>query len=99
MSGQSKGLGDRFNLLLKGTSIYTNQPLGKLLLKNKIKKDPNGNIEIFKAFWEFEYNWPHRNLVHPLLIYADLLATGDARNIETAEIIYEQELTRLIRED
>lgn len=83
----------------QNATIYTNQPLGKLLLKNKIKKDPNGDIEILKAFWEFEYNWPHRNLVHPLLIYADLLATGDARNIETAQIIYEQEFTRLIRED
>lgn len=80
-------------------TIYTKQPLGKLLLKNKIKKDPNGDIEILKAFWKFEYNWPHPNLVHPLLIYADLLATGDARNIETARIIYDQELTRLIRED
>ncbi|MBE9582280.1 MAG: hypothetical protein IMF18_11765 [Proteobacteria bacterium] len=80
-------------------TIYTNQPLGQLLLKNKIKKDPHGDIEILKAFWEFEYNWPHRNLVHPVLIYADLLATGDARNIETAQIIYEQELTRLIWED
>jgi len=79
--------------------IYTNQTLGKLLLKNKIKKDPNGDIEILKTFWKFEYDWQHPNLVPPLLIYADLLATGDARNIETAEIIYEQELTRLIRED
>ena len=83
----------------QNTTIYTTQPLGKLLLKNKIKKDPDGDIEILKVFWEFEYNWPHRNLVHPLLIYADLLATGDARNIETARIIYEQELTRFIRED
>ena len=80
-------------------TIYTRQPLGELLLKNKIKKDPNGDIEILKAFWKFEYNWPYRNLVHPLLIYADLLATGDTRNIETAEIIYEQNLTGFIRED
>lgn len=80
-------------------TIYATQPLGKLLLKNKIKKDPNGDIEILKAFWGFKYNFPHRNLVHPLLIYADLLPTGDARNIETARIIYEQELTGFIRED
>ncbi len=38
-------------------------------------------------------------LAPPLLIYADLLATGDTRNIETARMIYEQELTGLIRED
>ena len=34
-----------------------------------------------------------------LLIYADLLGTGDERNIETAEIIYERELAKFIRED
>lgn len=80
-------------------TIYTREPLGELLLKNRIKKDLNGDIEILEAFWRFEYNWQHRNLVHPILIYADLLATGDARNIETAEIVYEKELARFIRED
>jgi hypothetical protein len=80
-------------------TIYTREPLGELFLKNRIKKDPDGDIEILEAFWKFEYNWQHRNLVHPILIYADLLATGDARNIETAEIIHERELTRFIRED
>jgi len=80
-------------------TIYTPQPLGELLLKNKIKKDTHGDIEILEVFWTFEFDWPHRNLVHPILIYADLLATGDARNFETAEIVYENELTRFIRED
>lgn len=80
-------------------TIYTKQPVGKLLLKHKIKKNHEGNTEILKAFWDFEFKWPHRELVHPVLIYADLLATGDPRNIETAQIIYERELTRLIRED
>lgn len=80
-------------------TIYAYQPVGRLLAKNKLRRHPNGNIEILKAFWNFDHNWLHRKLVHPLLIYADLLATGDARNIETARIIYEQELTQLIRED
>jgi hypothetical protein len=80
-------------------TIYTREPLGELFLKNRIKKDHNGDIEILEAFWKFEYKWQQSKLVHPILIYADLLATGDARNIETAEIIYERELTRFIRED
>jgi len=80
-------------------TIYTKQPLGKLLLKHRIKKDPDGYIEILEAFWNVEYNLPYPNLVHPILIYADLLATGDSRNLETAEIICERELARLIRED
>lgn len=80
-------------------TIYVKQETGRLFLKHKILKEPNGNIETLKVFWNFEFNWKFPNLVHPILIYADLLATGDTRNIETAEIIYEQELTRLIRED
>jgi len=83
----------------KIVTIYTPQPLGELMLENKIKKAPHGDIEIFKVFWKVEFEWPHPGLVHPILIYADLLATGDERNIETAEIIYENELTGLIRED
>ncbi len=80
-------------------TIYTKQPLGRLMVPHKIKKDDDGNIEILNVFWDFEFKLPHRDLVHPVLIYADLLATGDPRNIETAKIIYERELTRLIRED
>jgi hypothetical protein len=80
-------------------TIYVKEKPGRLLLKHRIMKEPNGNIEILKAFWNFEYDWPFRNFVHPILIYADLLATGDTRNIETAEIIYERELVRFIRED
>ncbi|MBW1728433.1 MAG: hypothetical protein JRJ62_12840, partial [Deltaproteobacteria bacterium] len=35
----------------------------------------------------------------PILVYADLLATGDHRNIEAAEIIYEKYIGRFIREN
>lgn len=80
-------------------TIYTRQPLGELMLKHKIRKDPKGNIEIFDVFWKFEYAWKYKNIVPPILIYADLLATGDKRNIETADIIYEQEIHRFIGED
>jgi hypothetical protein len=41
----------------------------------------------------------NNQLVHPILIYADLMASGDPRNIETAQIIYEQELAQYFRED
>lgn len=40
-----------------------------------------------------------KGYVPPLLIYADLMATGDARAIEAAEVIYDKYLARLIRED
>ncbi len=60
------------------------------MLANKLKKDQNGDVEILETIRRVEYKWPHRELAPPLLIYVDLLATGDARNIETARIIYER---------
>ncbi|HWP93534.1 MAG TPA: type IV toxin-antitoxin system AbiEi family antitoxin [Thermodesulfobacteriota bacterium] len=80
-------------------TIYVKNDPTRLLLQKKLAKKPNGNVEILKAFWEIEYNWPYKDLVPPILIYADLIATGDARNTETAKIIYERELARLIGED
>ena len=77
-------------------TIYAYQPLGPLLLKNRLKNDPDGNIEILEVFWNFTFNWNHPDLVHPILIYADLIATGDERNIEAARMIYEKELYRFI---
>jgi hypothetical protein len=69
------------------------------MIENRIRKDPVGKIEIIKTFWEVGQKRPYPNLVHPILIFTDLHATGDPRNIETAEMIYEQELTEFIRED
>ncbi|MBW2449412.1 MAG: hypothetical protein JRE92_03170 [Deltaproteobacteria bacterium] len=80
-------------------TIYTKQPIGKLVLKNKLKKDPDGNVEILNLFWNFKLNTVNIDLVNPVLVYADLMATGDTRNIETAGMIYDTEVTRFIRED
>jgi hypothetical protein len=80
-------------------TVYIKNDPAKLLLQKKLTRKPNGNVEILKAFWETEHNWHYKELVPPVLIYADLLATGDTRNIETAQIIYERELTGLIGQD
>ncbi len=56
-------------------------------------KDDYGNLEVLQKFWNFKpaaegvEDYP---VVPPLLIYADLVATGDARNLETAKIIRER---------
>lgn len=80
-------------------TIYTNEPFGKLVLKHKLIKVDQGNIEILTPFWNFKYDLGDRDVVPPLLVYADLMATGDPRNIEAARIIYEKYLNRLIREN
>jgi len=83
-------------------TIYTAEVNHHLLLDKRLRKAPEGNIEFLKVFWNVEqvgYNRGKEDLVPPVLVYADLLATGDARNIETAGIIYEQELAGFVRED
>jgi hypothetical protein len=76
------------------TTIYIKGDPKDLIIENRLKNDPNGDIEILNVFWNIEMN---DDLVHPLLVYADLLATGDARNIETAGMIYEEKLNRYIQ--
>jgi len=81
-------------------TIYTTaEYLNHLLLECKLKKDPAGEVEILNQFWDYDENVEYRDLVHPMLIYADLIATGNQRNIETAKIIYEKYIVQFIRED
>ncbi len=80
-------------------TIYAKQPIFRFLLKNKLKRDVNGNTEILKIFWNFKQDGVHNDLVPPLLVYADLMASGDTRNIDNARMIYEKELSKYFRED
>ncbi len=81
-------------------TIYTDpRHLNQFLAKNRLRKDAEGDVEILQRFWRPFKEARHEGTVHPVLVYADLLATGNQRNIETAKIIYEQYIIRLIREN
>jgi hypothetical protein len=80
------------------TTVYMKPPLGQFLLEHRLRKHSRGNVEMLDKFWQFE-GLSQNRIVPPLLIYADLIATGNARNIETARIIYEKEIIRLIQPD
>ncbi|MBT5106120.1 MAG: hypothetical protein HOM20_08030 [Porticoccaceae bacterium] len=58
-------------------------------------QQPEGNpgkVQIIKAFWGEAYPQTYEEYTDPVLTYADLIATGDVRNSEAADIIWEQEL-------
>ncbi|GAA0534285.1 type IV toxin-antitoxin system AbiEi family antitoxin [Chitinophaga japonensis] len=55
-----------------------------MLIPNK-----NGRLKLYKKFWT-DTNWDFKKLTPPLLIYADLMITGDPRCIEAAMIIYDK---------
>ena len=73
-------------------TIYTEdtwQTVGKSL---KLVPEDKGKIEILRLF----YNGSKvKKTVAPLLVYADLMGSGDSRNMETAEIILNNELQYL----
>lgn len=79
--------------------IYAPEPPGKLIIEQKLRKTTAGDIEILKPFWTFDHEFDALGIAPPLLVYADLMATGDDRNIETAEIIYDNYLAQPDRQD
>jgi hypothetical protein len=80
-------------------TIYTRKPVHNLTLDLKLRQDKNGDVELRERFWKFDPTEPNKNVVPPLLVYADLMATGDPRNIETAKMVYDDYLQRYIGQD
>ncbi len=76
-------------------TLYGKKAEPPLLLDYQLRPDPAGPVEFVKRFWAFETN---DEAVVPLpLIYADLLMIGDARCLETADLIHEKLLDGLVR--
>jgi hypothetical protein len=80
-------------------TIYANKIPARLIVAHRMTT-PNpgtttGIVEIRERFWGDDTipAAPHRT-VAPVLVYADLLATGDGRCLETAQRIHEQHLAR-----
>jgi hypothetical protein len=78
--------------LRPGTAtLYGDKVERRLLIDLRLRLDPDGNVDFRRRFWRFE---DEQGLVPPLLIYADLLAIGDERCLETAQIVHEKYLAR-----
>ena len=76
-------------------TIYGARPDPRFLLDFRMRADPEGPVEVLKRFWNFE---GEDAAVAPLpLVYADLLAIGDARCLETANFLHERIVDRFNR--
>ena len=69
--------------------------MNKLIIENRLVPDLVGDIELLEAFWDFDdadfLPEPlNKEIVPTLLVYADLIASNDPRNLETAKMIYEK---------
>jgi hypothetical protein len=83
---------DRLTHMLrpKEFTIYTPGPWMPLAAAYRMRAHHRGNVEILRAFWDFILDGVDLDLAPPLLVYADLMATQDGRNLEIAKRIYEQ---------
>jgi len=84
-------------------TVYTQENDEELLNNYKFISDPNGNIEVTDKFWfdeniNFYNNINNQLIVHPFLIYADLVYSNNPRNYETANLIFKEYIDEYISE-
>jgi len=72
-------------------TIYTDLPWQQLVKNFEVIPDDDGDIEVYQIFWIHQNN-NKLQIVPSVLVYSDLISTGNNRNIETAKIIYNNEL-------
>ncbi|GBE09287.1 MAG TPA: hypothetical protein ENG90_04870 [Gammaproteobacteria bacterium] len=94
----------------KVATIYMQEDLRNQLLRDvRLRKatawagGEGTRVLIYRPFWPEQFdkfdNELRKGLVHPILVYADLVATGDTRNLEVAQRIYDEYIAQHIRED
>lgn len=83
-------------------TIYAGKLPNLLAARQKFMKQPDPGhtavVEVRRKFWNFAVDGVRNDVAPPVLVYADLLATGDARCIETAKIVHDDHLARLFRQ-
>lgn len=84
------------------TVYLAKKALTPLIAKARLRKanrpvDVNA-VHIYEIFWPFKVKDNENPYVDQLLTYADLMATHDARNIETARRLYDDGIARHLGE-
>lgn len=66
--------------------IYTEMPSIKLVMNRKVKFQENGRIHLYQKFWKGGNN---DKVAPKILVYADLMGSGNSRCIEAAQKLIE----------
>lgn len=66
--------------------IYTDVPTAYLMKMGFVKQDANGEIKVYQKFWKWE---TENHLVPLILVYADLMGSGNSRCLEAANRLME----------
>ena len=71
--------------------LYTKKNRAELMKEFKLIPDENGKVEIREPYWTVVDDLP--NIAPRLVVYTDLMITGDPRNIKIAKDIYAKTTT------
>lgn len=71
-------------------TLYTMEARTDLIKNYRLVPDEKGNVKAYKQFWKQDD--ANTNVVNPLLVYADLIITGDRRCLDTAKKVYDEYL-------
>ena len=86
-------------LVPETATIYASRLDNTFIVENDLRKDPAGSVEVLRPFWPAAEHKSQKGCAHPLIVYADLMATAIDRNLETARRIYDKYLQALVTSD
>ena len=67
-------------------TLYTLESRNELIKHYRLIPDKEGKVKVYQKFWVDD---DAKSIVPPLLVYIDLMNTGDRRCIETAQKVYD----------
>lgn len=70
-------------------TLYTQETTAQLMTNYRLIPDPEGELQVLEMFWP---QLKKGVTAPPLIIYADLLTQGSKRNLEAANIIYNEHI-------
>lgn len=82
-------------------TLYAERLPPRLIVEQRLRKEDHAGaqryVEERRPFWgTLQVDQARADVVPMVLVYADLLATGDGRCLETAQMLYENHLARLL---
>lgn len=90
-------------------TVYLRDGASQLIRGARLRKatewrgEQGARVQLYYAFWQPQLDElnhaPKNDLVDPILVYADLIATADPRNLEVARKIYDEHIAQRLRED
>jgi len=70
-------------------TLYTEEEKKELMVHYGLMPDIEGDVYVYQKFWK---NTQEQKTAPPILVYADLINTNDQRCIETANILFNEQI-------